>query len=94
MKYCFLFWGVFISFMAIIGGISLYFCSCDDSVNLFQQSSCFYTNQGGVKRMLHKIEFENHSYILMRNLWSSAGDCILHDPDCKWFTKKEKTWIG
>lgn len=44
--------------------------------------------------MLHKIEFENHSYILMRNLWSSAGDCILHDPDCKWFTKKEKTWIG
>lgn len=39
-------------------------------------------------RYLYKIFYEGHSYIFLRNTWSSAGDNIIHDPGCK-CNKKE-----
>jgi hypothetical protein len=34
-------------------------------------------------RYLKKIEFEGHTYIYLRNTWNSAGDNLLHDPNCQ-----------
>lgn len=34
-------------------------------------------------RYLYKVEFENHTYIFLRNTMNSAGDKLLHDPSCK-----------
>ncbi len=39
-------------------------------------------------RYLYKIFYEGHSYIFLRNTWSSSGDNLLHDPGCK-CNKKE-----
>jgi hypothetical protein len=40
-------------------------------------------------RYVKKIEFEGHTYIHLRNYWSSSGDKFIHDPGCKCI-KEEK----
>jgi hypothetical protein len=40
-------------------------------------------------RYLYKIIYENHSYIYLRNTWSSSGDRLIHDPGCKCKLNKE-----
>lgn len=37
----------------------------------------------GEKRNICKIEFEGHTYILLKNGWPGCSDNLIHDPDCK-----------
>jgi len=66
-------------------GVMVFFVACKsedseyDKVDFKKIAPCRY---------LYKIEFEDHSYIFLRNTWNSAGDNILHDPDCKCIKKE------
>lgn len=38
-------------------------------------------------RYLYKVEYDDHTYIYLRNTCNSAGDKFLHDPSCKCLKK-------
>ena len=65
-------------------GVMVFFVSCKieekeyDKVNFKEVAPCRY---------LYKIEYEDHTYIYLRNTWNSAGDKFLHDPSCKCLKK-------
>lgn len=41
-------------------------------------------------RFFEKVEFENHSYVYLRNKWNAGGDQLLHDPDCQCLRKQRE----
>ena len=74
-------------FFGIIIGIKISYSETDKPSN-FKDSE--YTIQIDSGRYLKKLDFQNHSYIHLKNTWNSAGDQFLHDPDCECHINKEK----
>lgn len=34
-------------------------------------------------RYIYKVEYEGHSYIILKNNWSPSGDNFIHSPNCQ-----------
>ncbi len=47
--------------------------------------SCIKLDKSSTSRYISKFEFEGHTYLVLSNSWSSAGDSIIHDHNCKCF---------
>ncbi len=54
----------------LIFGIMLFFVSCKSEEKQYNQVDF---KEIAPSRYLYKIEFENHTYIYLRNTWSSTG---------------------
>jgi hypothetical protein len=80
LEYLFIFLSIFMIILVI--------SSCSSvSVNRVHVKKDFKVDNSSTNRNLSKVEFENHSYII---LWTNhdCGNSILHDPDCNCLKNK------
>ena len=74
--------------LGILIGVEISYFATDHPSKL-ENSNSKYEIQIAPGRYLKNIDFKNHSYIHLRNRWNSAGDQLLHDPECKCHNNKE-----
>jgi hypothetical protein len=67
-------------------GLLALFCMYKD-ITSEEKEKDIYGLEIASHRYIKKVTFENHTYIYLRSTWSSAGDKLLHDPECECRTK-------
>lgn len=81
---------IFIAFgsliFGIIIGVQISYLASDHPSNLEKFG---YETLIGSGRYIKSIDYNNHSYIYLRNSWNSAGDQFIHNPDCECYINRE-----
>ncbi len=74
--------------LGLVIGIQISFMASDHPSNLEKSG---YETLIAPGRYIKSTDFNNHSYIHLRNSWNSAGDQLLHDHNCQCYKNKEKS---
>jgi hypothetical protein len=73
-----------VKYKLLIFSSFLFLCACDQcSLPLIDSQKRFKLRDTSSTRNMSKIEFEEHTYIILWANYHVEGQSFLHDPDCK-----------